>query len=191
MAIRFIAFIVAALLPIVAAASGGDHGGGHHGIDWWGVGSMYINVAILLLVGRLAAGTSLRLAALAKHEEVAKRLAEAKRLLDEAERAKTELAAKLAALESSRDAEIERYRAEAHVEAEKILADARHAVDRLFRDAETSVENRLRAATADLRSHIADQVVKAAEERIRRDLSKQAVADAAVDRAVARLGGEA
>lgn len=168
------------VLPVLAQAAGHGEAEGHgaaaheahHGFAWldWFLSS--INFAILIAFLNWKVAPSLIAYFKTRSEALRREVEEAAAAKREAEAKKKEYETKILEIETNRESELARYRAEAELERERILADARASVDRLLREAESQLDRRLQAATHGIRAEIARQVADGTRKLIATDLGE-------------------
>jgi len=176
------AWNVAALVAL--AATGGDHGEGAHGINWFELGSMFLNFVLLFgFLGwklRPAVRNGLR----GRREEMGKRLVEAQRKQAEAEARLEEYRAKLANLESEFRRVVESYEAEARADQKKMEHDAEKAIQRLARETEFTIQQEVRKAEQALQAATVEATLRKAEGLIREritDADRKRLDDACIE----------
>lgn len=156
------------VLMALVAASGGD-GGGHeaHGIDWFELGSMFLN--FVLLFGFL--GYKLRPVVAngltARRENFGKRLIEAQQKQAEAESRLEEYKTKLANLETEFQRVVESYEAEARADQKKMEDETEKAIQRLARETEFTIHQEIRKAEKLIQSTAVEATLRKAEALVR------------------------
>jgi len=128
-----------------------------------------------------------------RHQEVKERLAEAERMKTEAAAKYREYEEKLKALEAEANQLLEEARAEGEAEKQKIIAAAEQAAARLGTDAERRVAHEVRVAQAALRQEAVAQAVDAARQILQQQLTAEddaGLVRATVDQ-VEKMGGSA
>lgn len=155
-----------ALLALVAA-SGGENGHEAHGIDWFELGSMFLN--FVLLFGFL--GYKLRPVVAnglkSRRENFGKRLIEAQQKQAEAESRLEEYKAKLANLETEFQRVVESYEAEARADQQKMEEETEKAIQRLARETDFTIHQEFRKAEKLIQSTAVEATLRKAEGLVR------------------------
>jgi F-type H+-transporting ATPase subunit b len=169
-----------------AGEHGGGHGSGHDGgVNWFELGSMFVNFALLFgflgykLRPMIAKGLSDRRAGLAQ------RLEEAQRKQAEAEARLDEYRTKLGNLEEEFRTVVQSYEAQARADRERLENEAERAVERLAREYEFTIDQEVRKAEQAIRRAAVEATLRMAESKLkeritdadRRRLTDQYVAD--------------
>lgn len=174
------------VLLAVTASGGGEHGEAH-GIDWFELGSMFLNFVLLFgflgykLRPVLASGLTSR------RENFGKRLIEAQQKQAEAESRLEEYKAKLANLETEFRRVVESYEAEARADQKKMEEETEKAIERLARETEFTIHQEFRKAENLIQATAVEATLRKAESLVRQRITDDDRARLN-DRAIAELG---
>jgi F-type H+-transporting ATPase subunit b len=176
-----------------AAVTEVHHGGANPIQNWWDLsrkpppfGFALLNFAALLFILGKVLMPGIRKLARDRHDQIAKDLAEAARLRDEARRKFEELTTRLANLDNEIDRLSVEIRTESEAERKRILAEAAERAERMQRDAEAQIKAEMQAVRVALEREAVLQAVAAAE-RILREKTTDADQRVLVDRFVKDL----
>lgn len=169
--------VMAVFVPLVAATPALASGGGEGGNDTMALVWQGVNLAILLGVLVWAARGPIMAYFGERRSQIQSELAEAARLLAEAEARNSELQRRLVDLGSEIEEIRETTRARAEDESERILAEAHKVAERIHADAAAAVDQELRRARNELRAEAASLALDAAT-----DILREQIADGDRDR---------
>lgn len=151
----------------VAASGGGEHGGEAHGFNWFELGSMVVNFALLFGFLGWKLSPAVRKGLRGRREEMGKRLVEAQAKQSEAEARLEEYKAKLANLEAEFRRVVESYEAEARADQAKMEEETEKAIQRLARESDFTIQQEVRKAERMIRDAAVEATLRKAETLIR------------------------
>jgi F-type H+-transporting ATPase subunit b len=138
--------------------------GGHGEINWWVLGSMITNAALFFgfLAMKLKPHVSNGL--IARRENMAKQLEEARAKQAEAERRLDEYKTKLDNLEAEVARIVKSYEAEADADRRRLAEDADRAIQRFVRETEFTISQEVKKAEKAIRDAAVASTLEAAEQ---------------------------
>ncbi|MDZ7640471.1 MAG: ATP synthase F0 subunit B [Desulfurivibrio sp.] len=153
-------------LAVTAQAAGG--GGDHN--KWLDFLWRVLNFAVLAAILYYFLKKPLVNFFTNRRETVRTELEELENKRQEVERAYKESEAKMATLEASTQEIVAEAVRQGEVEKERILADAERAAANIKRQAEMAIQHELTVSTFRLKSEVADEAARTAEELVRKNL---------------------
>ena len=151
----------------------GDHGGDHGSIDWFELGSMFVNFALLFGFLAYVLLPIARNGLQARRKSISERLEEAQAKQADAEARLSEYKQKLANLEREFQAVVDSYEAQARADKERIEEETDRAIDRLSRESEFTIQQEVRKAERALREAAVERTLKEAEDLVKRNLTAE------------------
>lgn len=150
----------------VAAAGGGEHAESH-GINWFELGSMFVNFAVLFGFLAWKLSPAVRNGLKARREDIGKRLIEAQKKQAEAEARLEAYKTKLDNLETEFQRVVESYEAEARADQKRMEEEADKAIQRLARETEFTIQQEVRKAEKLIQATAVEATLRKAEALVR------------------------
>jgi F-type H+-transporting ATPase subunit b len=156
---------------LLMVASGGAEGHDAH-INWWTLGSMMVNAILFFGFLAIKLRPVVSNGLVARRENMAKQLEEARAQQAEAEKRLDEYKAKLDNLESEVDRIVKSYENEAEADRRRMSEEADRAIQRLVRETEFTLGQEVKKAEKIIREAAVSSTLEAAEEILTRSLTE-------------------
>lgn len=173
-----------------AAEEQGAHGaaeGGSHGLPWVDFGLRLLNFAIVIGIIYKAAGKQIKEFFVGRQEQIKAELDDLTIRRKEAEAKLTEVEASIANIEEEKKAILEEYKAQGEALRESIVAEAHQKAELVASQAEMAVAQESKLAVERLKAEMADMVVDAAAQLLKKKLSKVADHQKLIDESLEKV----
>ncbi|MFW5489257.1 MAG: F0F1 ATP synthase subunit B [Desulfovibrio sp.] len=176
----------ALLVLLMAGAAIASEGGGEHGLPWGNFIARTINFVLFLGIIWYAAGKKIKELFTGRQDKIRNELADLDSRRKEAEGKLSEVEQNIANLNKEREAILEQSREQGERLKAAIIKEAEAKAVQIKAQAETAIQTERKVALEGIREEIADMIVEATEEILRKKL-KAAEQQKLVDKYIKRV----
>ena len=170
----------------MAGAALASEGGGEHGLPWGNFIARTINFVLFLGIIWYAAGKKIKELFTGRQDKIRNELADLDSRRKEAEGKLSQVEKNIANLNQERDAILEQSRQQGERIREAIIKEAEAKAEHIKAQAETAIQTERKVALEGIREEIADMIVEATEEILRKKL-KSSEQQKLVDKYIKRV----